>query len=182
MRTGRSRRSRPLGLSLAATVAAALVGLWVTLPASPAYAEQITVQLDKQVARPGDQVYIRAACKGSSATAASAPDVFTPVAGSATLTMAPASSGGGLFVVATIKADAPAGSSTITVKCDGGADSGTVALQVTAPVPTATRGPNTGGGGTAGTGAATPLLVTGGVLIVLGAGLAFVLLRRRPAG
>lgn len=153
------------------SIAPALVtGLFVALSgSSPASAAAVFVEINPSTARPGDEIALRASCDDNLQAAT----VTGEPIGSVTV------SPGFGFLTATVRI--PPGTGTgdypLVLTCPGGADV-TATLHVVAKVEPS-RGPATGGGGTA-PGAAGPVLISGGLTaIVAGLVLGLVSARRR---
>ncbi|GAA1604354.1 hypothetical protein [Actinoplanes couchii] len=151
-------------------VPAVLTGLFAALSGvSPASAAAVFVEINPSTARAGDEIALRASCDDNLKAATVTGEPIGSV------TVNPEFG----FLTATVRVPAGTGSGDypVLLKCpDGGTATGT--LHVVAKVEPS-RGPATGGGGTA-PGAAGPLLISGGLAAVLaGLALGAVSLRRR---
>ena len=159
--------------SVPAALAALVLGLPVLfLDAAPAQAASIFLELTPSTARPGDQVGVRASCTDNLANAT--------VAGGPLGTVTVKPSFGFLTATTHVPATAPTGNYTIVLTCPD-KKTASATLHVVAKVEP-TRGPATGGGGTA-PGRSAPMLIGGGLTaIVAGLALAMSSLRRRRLG
>jgi hypothetical protein len=159
-------------MSVPAALAAVALGLPVLfLGAGPAQAAAVFVETNPSTARPGDQIGVRASCTDnlSAATVNGGP--------LGTLTVQPRY--GFLTATTRVPIGTKAGDYKISLICpDKKTAAATSTLHVVARV-TPTRGPATGGGGTA-PGRSAPMLIGGGLTaIVAGLALAVTTLRRR---
>jgi hypothetical protein len=158
-------------MSVPAALAAVALGLPVLfLGAAPAQAAAIFVETNPSTARPGDEVGVRASCTDnlSAATVNGGP--------LGTLTVQPRY--GFLTATTRVPLGTKAGDYKISLICPDKKTTATSTLHVVARV-TPTRGPATGGGGTA-PGRSAPMLIGGGLTaIVAGLVLAVTTLRRR---
>ncbi|SDT68289.1 hypothetical protein [Actinoplanes derwentensis] len=151
-------------------VPAVLAGLFAALSGvSPASAAAVFVEINPSTVRAGDEIALRASCDDNLKAGTVTGD---PIG---TVTVAPEFG----FLTATVRIPpgTDAGDYPVVLRCpDGDTAKGT--LHVVAKVEPS-RGPATGGGGTA-PGAAGPLLISGGLAAVLaGLVLGAVSLRRR---
>jgi hypothetical protein len=155
-------------------VPAVLAALALSLPvlflaSTPASAAGVFVETNPSTARAGDQVGIRASCTDNLAAATVS---STPLG---TLTVSPRY--GFLTATARVPADTKPADYPVSLKCPDG-KTATSTLHVVAKV-VPSRGPATGGGGTA-PGRNAPALIGGGLTaIAAGLVLAVVNLRRR---
>ena len=154
-----------------ALAAAAAPVLLLPAPAAQA-AAAVFVELNPSTVRAGDQVSLRASCDDNlkAATVSAEPIGSVPVEPEFGL----------LTATATVPADHPAGDYKVTLRCPDG-KTATANMHVLAKVEP-TRGPATGGGGTA-PGPTASLLVGGGLTVMVAAGALAVLSvrRRRPS-
>jgi hypothetical protein len=158
--------------SVRAAIAALVLGLPVLAAAAPAQAASVFVETNPSTVRVGDEVGVRASCTDNLKAAAVSSDVF------GTVTVNP--SFGFLTATARVPADTKPGDYRVTLRCPD-QQSATSTLHVVAKVEP-TRGPATGGGGTA-PGRSAPMFIGGGLAaIAAGLVLAFVSLRRRRFG
>jgi hypothetical protein len=158
----------------AAALAALAVGLSVLfLDAGPAQAAAVFVEANPSTARAGDQITLRASCTENIKAATVSGSPFGKV------TVQPQY--GFLTAAVRIPTTTKVGNYPIALSCPDGAKA-TGVLHVVARVEP-TRGPATGGGGTA-PGKSAPMLIGGGLTaIVMGAALAVAsVLRRRRFG
>jgi hypothetical protein len=154
-------------------VPAVIAGLAVALTgASPAAGAAVFVEINPSTVRAGDEIALRASCDDNLKAATVRGE---PIG---TVTVQPEFG----FLTATVRVpdSTEVGDYPVALTCpDGGA--ATAVLHVVAKVEPS-RGPATGGGGTAGT-ATGPVLMTGGLTIALaGLALGVVSLRRRRVG
>jgi hypothetical protein len=161
--------------SVPAALAALAVGLPVLfLDAAPARAASIFVETNPSTVRAGDEISLRASCTDNltAATVTGSP--------SGTVTVEPRF--GFLTATTRIPTTTKAGAYKIRLTCPDKKTTATSTLHVVARV-APTRGPATGGGGTA-TGRSAPMLIGGGLTaIVMGVALAVAsFLRRRRFG
>ncbi|GGN68287.1 hypothetical protein GCM10010112_32480 [Actinoplanes lobatus] len=151
--------------------AAALILVLLGVP-SGARAAAVFVELNPSTVPAGDELSIRASCEDNLKAATVTAEPIGSV------TVSPEFG----FLTATVRvpADTEPGDYPVALRCqEGGAATST--LHVVAGVEPS-RGPATGGGGTAG-GATGSMLIGGGLLAVLaGLGLGFMSLRRRRLG
>jgi hypothetical protein len=159
----------------AATLAVLAVGLSVLfVGAGPAQAAAVFVEANPSTARPGDQITLRASC----------PENITAgtVTGSPFGTVTVQPQYGFLTAAVRVPTTTKVGDYTLTLFCPDKTTKTTGVLHVVALVEP-TRGPATGGGGTA-PGRSAPMLIGGGLTaIVVGAVLAVAsILRRRRLG
>jgi hypothetical protein len=159
--------------SVPAALLAAALGLPVLfLGAAPARAASIFVETNPSTARPGDEIGVRASCTDN-LTAAT-------VSGSPLGTLRVQPRYGFLTATTRVPVGTKVGDYTIRLTCPD-KRTATSTLHVVARV-TPTRGPATGGGGTA-PGRSAPMLIGGGLTaIVAGLVLAVSTLRRRRFG
>ncbi|MDI6102049.1 hypothetical protein QLQ12_25860 [Actinoplanes sp. NEAU-A12] len=154
-------------------VPAVLAGLAVALTgASPAAGAAVFVEINPSTARAGEEIALRASCDDNLKAATVRGEPIGSV------TVQPEFG----FLTATVRVPAgtKAGDYPVALTCPEGA-AATAVLHVVAKVEPS-RGPATGGGGTA-PGATGPLLMAGGLTIVLaGLVLGGVSLRRRRVG
>jgi hypothetical protein len=159
----------------AAALAALAIGLSVLfLGAGPAQAAAIFVEANPSTARPGDQITLRASCPENIAAATVTSDLFGKV------TVQPQY--GFLTAPVRVPTTTEPGDYTLMLVCPNNGPKPTGKLHVVALVEPS-RGPATGGGGTA-PGKSAPMLIGGGLTaIVMGAALAVAsVLRRRRFG
>ena len=154
-------------------MAALALGLAVLfLTGSPASAESVFVETTPSTARAGDEIGVRASCTDNLKSAT----VTSPPLGK--VTVAPRY--GFLTTTTKLPANTRIGDYTVSLTCPDGRKA-TSTLHVVAKVEPS-RGPATGGGGTA-PGRSSPALIGGGLTaIVAGVALAVVSLRRRRLG
>jgi len=159
------------------TVRAVLVVLALGLPVlfagvAPAYAATVFLEINPSTVRAGDNVGLRASCTDNLQAATVTAGPFGSV------TVRP--SFGFLTATTQVPATARPGDYRIGLRCPDG-KTATATLHVVARVEPS-RGPATGGGGTA-PGRSAPMLIGGGLAaIAAGLALAFVSLRRRRFG
>lgn len=159
------------------SVPAALAALALGLPvlftgAAPAYAADVFVEANPDTARPGDDIGLRASCTDNLKEAVVSGDPLGRVTVRPNVAF--------LTATARIPADTRPGAYRLTLTCPDGPTS-TTTLHVVARVEP-TRGPATGGGGTA-PGRSAPLMIGGGLAAVAaGLVLAAMSLRRRRLG
>jgi hypothetical protein len=159
-------------ISVPAALAALILGVPVVLADTPAYAAAIFVETNPSTVPAGDEVGLRASCDDNLKPATINSALFgavnvTPQYG---------------FLAATKKVPSGArpGDYRVDLRCPDGKAASTT-LHVVAKVEPV-RGPATGGGGTA-PGRDAPLLIGGGMLVIVaGAALGVVSLRRRRLG
>ncbi|MEU4560397.1 hypothetical protein AB0F72_18625 [Actinoplanes sp. NPDC023936] len=157
-----------LALALVSTLVLALV-----LGGTPAQAAAVFVELNPSTVPAGDEVSLRASCDDNLKPATVTAEPIGEV------TVQPDFG----FLTATVRvpSDTKPGDFPVTLRCPDGGGNATATLHVVADVEP-TRGPATGGGGTA-PGPAASILVGGGfAAIAAGLVLAFVSLRRRRIG
>ncbi|WP_436522841.1 hypothetical protein [Actinoplanes sp. HUAS TT8] len=151
-------------------LAAVLLLPALALPVSAAHAAAtVFIELNPSTVRAGDEVSLRASCEDTlkAATVTADPIGSVPVAPDF----------GFLTATAEVPAGQPAGDYKVTLRCPDGKTASTT-MHVLAKVEPS-RGPATGGGGTAPERTA-PLLVGGGLAaMVAAAGLVLVAARRR---
>jgi|tagenome__1003787_1003787.scaffolds.fasta_scaffold20278654_2 hypothetical protein len=159
--------------SVPAALAALVLGLPVLfLDAAPAQAAAIFVETTPSTARPGDQVGIRASCTDNLTAAIVTSSPFGSV------TVQPRF--GFLTATTRVPTSVRPADYRVTLRCPDG-KTATTTLHVVARVEP-TRGPATGGGGTA-PGRSAPMLIGGGLTAVTaGLVLAVSSLRRRRFG
>ncbi|HEX2773624.1 MAG TPA: hypothetical protein VHN18_14505 [Micromonosporaceae bacterium] len=153
------------------------------LLAGPAYATNVFVQVDPSTAPAGSRINVSANCDDpTDRQAIVQSDAFgrlVVMRNEDRILSSPSPNGGdgvltGSVVIPGSKA---AGDYPVTLECENGNTATTTLTVVNMGQPT--RGPATGGGGTAGVGVG-PLILAGGItLIALGAGLGLVGVRRR---
>jgi hypothetical protein len=159
----------PVPAALAALVLAVPIGL---AEVSPARAAAVFVETNPSTVRAGDEIGIRASCDDNlkAATVTSAPTgaiIVSPRYGFLTAT-------------ARVPATTDADDYEVTLECPDGKTAKTT-LHVVLKVEPA-RGPATGGGGTAG-GESVPLLLGGGLAVLIaGLVLSVLAVRRRRFG
>lgn len=164
-------------------VAIVLAVVAAVLLAGPAYAQNVFVQVDPSTAPAGSRVNVSANCDDpTDRQAIVQSDAFgrlVVMRNEDRILASPSPNGGdgiltGSVVIPGSKA---AGDYTVTLECNNG-NTATTTLTVT-NMSQPTKGPATGGGGTAGIGLG-PLILAGGVtMIALGAGLGLVGVRRK---
>ena len=158
--------------SVRVAVAAAAVGLSLTAGAAPAHAAAVFVETNPSTVRTGDEIGLRASCTDNLVAATVTSDVF------ASVTVEP--SFGFLTATTRVPATTKPGDYRVNLRCPDGRTASSV-LHVVARVEP-TRGPATGGGGTA-PGGSAPMMIGGGLAaIAAGLALALVSLRRRRLG
>nr|WP_296064829.1 hypothetical protein [uncultured Actinoplanes sp.] len=160
-------------LSVPAALAALVLGLPILfLDASAAHAAAVFVETNPSTVRAGDQVALRASCDDNLKSATVSSSLF------GTVTVEPQY--GFLTATARVPSGTRPGDYQVDLRCPDGKTASTK-LHVLAKVEP-TRGPATGGGGTAG-GREAPLLIGAGlVVLAAGAALGVVSLRRRRFG
>ncbi|WP_306208748.1 hypothetical protein [Actinoplanes sp. RD1] len=156
----------------AACAALALATSGVLLPASPAAAADVFLEINPDTVRAGDEIGLRASCDDNlkEGSVAAEPIGNVPVA--------PAF--GFLTATVTVPRTTEAGDYRVELTCSDGAKASST-LHVVARVEPS-RGPATGGGGTARGGAAPLLLGGGGAVVAAGLALGLVAMRRRRLG
>lgn len=156
-----------------AALAAAVLGMPVALaPGTPAHAADVFVEANPSTVPAGDEIGLRASCDDNLTAATVASDAFGSV------TVSPRYG----FLTATVRVPArtKADDYRVRLSCPGG-ESATSTLHVIAR-DRPSRGPATGGGGTAG-GDTAPLLIGGGLTAMVGGLLLGIMhLRRRRTG
>ncbi|MGN9910442.1 hypothetical protein ACTMTJ_23080 [Phytohabitans sp. LJ34] len=160
-------RAYTLGRSAAALGMVAMACL--ALPA-PAYADGAWVEVNPSSIQPGYRVGVRGSCQENLNDAVAKSKAFGEVK------MAPEHG----FVVAavTIPTGTKPGDYDVKLSCANGSTATTTMYVLGMDNPT--KGPATGGGGTAG-GTSTPLVLTGGGIAAVVAGVGLLALRRRRA-
>jgi hypothetical protein len=155
--------------------AALLVAVLASPPASARAAQGVYVQVNPNTIQAGFQVGIHASC-GEDLNPAS---VKSRAFGEITLT--PYQGSRFLSGSATVPSNTRAGEYKVDLKCANGATASAELFVLGMARPT--RGPNTGGGGTAGAGGppadSAPVLLAGAGTAALAAGLGLLLVRRR---
>jgi hypothetical protein len=158
--------------SVRAASAVVVLGLSLAAGAAPAQAAAVFVETNPSTVRAGDEIGVRASCTDNLAAATVTSDVF------ASVTVKP--SFGFLTATTRVPATTRPGDYPVNLRCPDG-QTATSTLHVVARVEP-TRGPATGGGGTA-PGRSAPLLIGAGLTaIAAGLVLAMVSLRRRRLG
>jgi len=159
--------------SVSAAVAALVLGLAVLfLDAAPARAAAVFLEINPSTARPGDDVSLRASCTDNLTAATVTSSPF------GTVTVQPRFG----FLTANVRVPSTArtGDYRVSLRCRDGQTASATLHVVPRVVPS--RGPATGGGGTA-PGRSAPMLIGGGLTaIVAGLVLAVSSLRRRRLG
>jgi hypothetical protein len=156
----------------AALAALALSLSVVFLTAGPARAATIFVETNPSTARAGDEIGVRASCTDNLKAATVTAQPFR------TVTVSPRY--GFLTTTVRVPAQTKAGDYRVSLRCPDG-KTATSTLHVVARVEPS-RGPATGGGGTA-PGRSAPVLIGGGLsAVAAGLALAFLNLRRRRLG
>jgi hypothetical protein len=152
---------------VAAVVGLVFGSLALTAPASAA--SGVWVSVNPSTITAGFQVSITGSCGDNTNQASVSSGAFTsPVA------LTPY--GGSLSATAVVPSTTRAQGYTVTLKCASGNTATTTLWVISMATPT--KGPNTGGGGMAGTGSAT-MLAGGLTVLVAGGSLGAVALRRR---
>ncbi|WIM97614.1 hypothetical protein ACTOB_001152 [Actinoplanes oblitus] len=157
---------------LGSAAAAAMIMAATLLPASAAQAASVFLEINPSTVRAGDPVSLRASCTDNLKAATVSADPIGAVAVEPDF----------VFLTATVKvpADQAAGDYAATLRCPDG-KTASASLHVLAKVEPS-RGPATGGGGTAPERIAS-LLVGGGLVVMVGGlGLAALSIRRRRLG
>ena len=158
--------------SVRAAFVAVALGVPVVAGAAPAQAAAVFVETNPSTVRAGDEIGLRASCTDNLASATVTSDVFGSV------TVEP--SFGFLTATTRVPATTDPGDYRVSLRCPDGQTAASM-LHVVARVEP-TRGPATGGGGTA-PGRSAPLMIGGGLAaIAAGLVLAVVSLRRRRFG
>jgi hypothetical protein len=158
--------------SVRASFAAAVLGLSLAAGAAPARAAAVFVETNPSTVRTGDEVGVRASCTDNLAAATVTSDAFGSV------TVEP--SFGFLTATTRVPATTAPGDYPVNLRCPDGQTARSVLYVVARVEPS--RGPATGGGGTA-SGPSTPMLIGGGLTaIAAGLVLAVVSVRRRRLG
>ncbi|MFC7548845.1 hypothetical protein [Plantactinospora sp. GCM10030261] len=155
-----------------ATAAVALLGALLVVTNAPARAQQTTtVDVTPNAVEPGGRVNIRANCADANNRQASVEsDAFGRVFLQPDNNVQTGS--------ATVPGNKPPGQYPVNLTCANGNTATTTLTVVNMTKPS--QGPATGGGGTAG-GAAGPMVIAGGLgIVVLGLGLGLFGRRRRP--
>jgi hypothetical protein len=166
-----------LGTGPAARIGAVVASLAlaagiVALTAAPARAVDVFVEVNPSTIQAGFQVGIRGSCGDNLNPATVKSDAFGQV------TLLPQY--GFLTAAVAIPPDKRARGYTVKLTCPNGSTASTTLFVISMDQPT--RGPNTGGGGTADGGTGGTLMITGGLTAVgVGAGLGLLALRRRRA-
>jgi len=155
-----------------AATAAAMTGAFALPAAAAARGAEVFVEVTPSTVQAGDQVEIQGSCDGNDRQASVRSDAF----GRASLRP----DNGLLTGTATIPDRKPPGTFDVVLTCRNNATANTTLTVVN--MSKATRGPATGGGGTAG-GSVSPLVLTGGLgAVAVGAGVALIVRGRRGAG
>jgi hypothetical protein len=157
----------------AAVAALALAFPVVLLGSSPAHAAAVFVESNPSTVPAGDEIGLRASCDDNLRAAVVTADPFGRV------TVSPRYG----FLTATVRVPATtkAGDFRVRLRCPDGASATTTLHVVARDRPT--RGPATGGGGTAGTAGTVPVLIGGGfAAMAAGLVLGVLALRRRQTG
>jgi hypothetical protein len=158
--------------SARAAFVAVVLGVPLVAGAAPAQAAAVFVETNPSTVRAGDEIGLRASCTDNLASATVTSDVFGSV------TVEP--SFGFLTATTRVPATTDPGDYRVNLRCPDG-QTATNTLHVVARVEP-TKGPATGGGGTA-SGRSAPLMIGGGLAaIAAGLVLAVVSLRRRRFG
>ena len=158
--------------SVRAAFAAAVLGSSIAVGAAPAQAAAVFVETNPSTVRAGDEVGVRASCTDNLAAATVTSDGFGSVQVEPSF--------GFLTATTRVPATTKPGDHTVNLRCSDGSKATSV-LHVVARVEP-TKGPATGGGGTA-PGRSAPMLIGGGLAaIAAGLVLAVVSLRRRRLG
>jgi hypothetical protein len=158
--------------SVRAAFVAVALGVPLVAGAAPAQAAAVFVETNPSTVRAGDEIGLRASCTDNLASATVTSDVF------GTVTVKP--SFGFLTATTRVPATTDPGDYRVSLRCPDGQTAASM-LHVVARVEP-TRGPATGGGGTA-PGRSAPLMIGGGLAaIAAGLVLAVVSLRRRRFG
>lgn len=161
------------GRLVRAIAVAALTAASLLLPATAAHAADVFIEVTPSTVQAGNQVNIRASCGDNNLSAATATsDAF----GEVTLTP----QDGFLVATVVIPANTPARNFRVKLTCPNGRTATTALMVINMTQPT--RGPATGGGGTAGGGRGTLVLTGGLAALAVGAAVGIVALRRRRAG
>jgi hypothetical protein len=171
MRGPVTRTSRTLSAML---LALGLIGAFVLLAVAPARAGENTfVEVTPSSAQAGTRVNIRAGCDNANNRQA---DVRSDAFGRVVLQP----ENGFLTGSVTVPASKEAGEYPVNLRCQNNATAATTltVLNMTQP----SKGPATGGGGTAGRGTGTLLAVGGVAAVAVVAGLGLVGMRRRRTG
>ena len=156
-----------------AAVAALALGLSVLfLPGTPAAATGIFVETNPSTARAGDEVSVRASCTDNLAAATVTASPF------GTVTVSPRY--GFLTTTAKVASGTKPGDYEVSLRCPDGKTAKSTLYVVSKVEPS--RGPATGGGGTAPGRHATALIGGGLTAIAAGLVLAVVNVRRRRLG
>ncbi|BCJ44875.1 hypothetical protein GCM10010168_16880 [Actinoplanes ianthinogenes] len=157
---------------IGSAAAAAMILAATLFPASAAQAAAVFLELNPSTVRAGDQVSVRASCEDNLKPATVTVVEIGPIRAKPDF--------GFLTATAKVPGDTPAGDYKATLQCPSG-QTATATLHVVAKVEPS-RGPATGGGGTAPERVA-PLLVGGGLVVMLaGLALAGLAIRRRRLG
>jgi hypothetical protein len=163
MRGALVRATTIAGACTAAVLAAAL-------PAAPARAADIWVEVNPSTIQAGFSVSIRASCGDNVNPAKVSSDAFGEQ------TMLPAN--GFLYATVSVPSNKAAKGYPVKLACANGATATSTLFVLGMNTPT--KGPHTGGGGLSGQGPAGPTVVAGGLTVLgVGAALGFVALRRR---
>ena len=161
-----------LSVPVAAAVFATGLPVAVLLDSSAARAAAVFVETNPSTVRAGDEIGLRASCDDNLKEAT----VTAPPFG--TVTVAPEF--GFLTATARVPANIRAGSYRVDLRCPDGRTASSTMHVVTRVEPT--RGPATGGGGTAPGRTASVLLGGGAAAVLAGLALAVVSARRRRIG
>jgi hypothetical protein len=154
-----------------AATAAAVIGV-PALPAAASRGADVFVEVTPSTVQAGDQVEIQAGCDGNDQQARVRSDAF----GRASVRP----DNGLLTGTATVPDRKPPGTYDVVLSCRNNTTANTTLTVVN--MSKASRGPATGGGGTAGDGI-SPLVLTGGLgVAAVGAGVALIVRGRRGAG
>jgi hypothetical protein len=155
-----------------AATAAAMTGIPAAQAAAAERGAEVFVEVTPNTVQAGDQVTIQASCDGNDRMASVRSDAF----GRAEVQP----NNGLLNGTARVPERKPPGTYDVVLTCRNNATANTTLTVVN--MSKATRGPATGGGGTAG-GSVSPFVLTGGLgVVAVGAGVALILRGRRNAG
>ena len=158
--------------SVRAAFAAAVLGSSIAVGAAPAQAAAVFVETNPSTVRAGDEVGVRASCTDNLAAATVTSDGFGSVQVEPSF--------GFLTATTRVPATTKPGDYAVKLRCSDGSTATSVVHVVARVEPT--KGPATGGGGTA-PGRSAPMLIGGGLAaIAAGLVLAVVSLRRRRLG
>ncbi|BCB90261.1 hypothetical protein [Phytohabitans suffuscus] len=161
-----------LQASAAADVPSSETAVRETSPPTGVRGAEVFVEVTPSTVQAGDQVEIQASCDGDDREASVRSDAFGRVS------VRPEN---GLLVgTATVPDRKPPGTFDVVLTCRNQTTASTTITVVN--MSKASRGPATGGGGTAG-GTVSPLVLTGGLgIVAVGAGVALIVRGRRGSG